>query len=145
MKRNYKALSIGCIGVIVIGVTLAMFFLLSFEKTQASWLAFVFIMISEIVLFAGMEALVFIDNLSNKLFIRLGTIVVLSLYFAATIIMSLFANAFKNHVNVLITIEILIMAVAAVVMILLIVFSMHINGVEQKVSKDVNMSKRGGY
>ncbi len=135
IKKSYRALSIGIIGLIIIAVTLSIFFLLSFEKIAISWWALSFVLLAEIALLVGLEILV-IDKHLNKVFVSSGVSSVLFLYFVATIISCFFASNFKDNINSFIIIEIVIIAITAIITILIFAFSHGINATDQKTVSD---------
>lgn len=136
MKKKISAISIGIISIIVIAVTLSIFFMLDFEKTLVSWWALFFVLLSEIILFSGIWVTSLFRDLPNKVFIRSGLNSILLLYFFATVVTSLFSGMLKDNVNLFVIIEIVIIAISLIIITILLQFSIRINSTDQKIISD---------
>lgn len=136
MKNKSIHNSIRLIGLIIIAVTLGIFFLLNFEKTAGSWWSLLFILVAEAALCVGLEIIYSMNSQINKMFIGSGISVTLALYLITTIISSLIVNKLKFNVNVIIITEIIILALTAVIILLFISFSQHVNTTDQKIVND---------
>jgi hypothetical protein len=126
MNKSSRRLITGLIGLIVISVTLVGFFI-GFgngQKENIDYIALVFVLISELVLFGMM---IFIDNFKNKangLFLHSGIISALVLYWIATTLISiLLPGVLKDNINAFITVQILVLALSAIIVLLIIIAS----------------------
>jgi len=136
MKKNIPLLLIAIIGLILIGVTLFGFFLLNFSKAHVNWWGLGFCLFSEVLLASAFIVFRITSMQIDKVFIRVGSIIVLIVYFAATSILCIFSSVFKNSLNLFIFLEILLLALAAVVILLLYLFSNRINNTDRKKVQD---------
>lgn len=136
MKKNITILLTAIIGLIVIGVTLFGFFLLSFNKTTVNWWGLGFCLFSQVLLIAAFILFKIKSMQINKVFIRLGTSAVLIVYFVATSILCIFSSAFNHSLNLFIFIQIVLLALAAVVVLLIYMFSNRINHSDSKKIQD---------
>jgi hypothetical protein len=132
MKKNIPALLVGIIGLIVIAVTLFGFFLLNFNKAPVNWWGLAFCLLSEIFLISIFILFKATSMQINKVFIRLGTTVVLIIYFVATSILCIFSNAFKHNLHLFIFIQIVLLALTVVIVLLLYLFSNRINHTDRR-------------
>ncbi len=140
MTKNDKILSAAVIGAIVILATFLIFFLTNPQKTSLEGISFLFILISEIILFAVIIFMVSKRLKSNKAVIQIGIIFTLSIYFIITVMISLLRHVFKNNINGFILTNILIIAITAVICVLLFVVSLKISATDQKIKNArVNM------
>jgi len=135
------------VGVIFIGLTLAVFFLLEIEQIAISFWALGFLLLSEVVFIGGLIILRVSDSPSNGVFLKAGVTSSLILYFIATLITVLISGIFTERVNTFILIQIGIISFFLVAIIMLALFSKNIanrNAIDaEKVgSKEV---KRGGF
>lgn len=132
MKKSYRTLAAGIIGLIIVTVTLCIFFLLDFQKTTVSWWALFFILLSDVSLFLGLIMLESREMYINKIFVHSGVPLVLFVYFIISNISALFAGTFEDNINNFIIIQIVVIAATAITVILIITFSEKINITDQK-------------
>ena len=147
MRNKNNIVSIGIIGIIVIALSLAVFFLSGVEKITINILALMFLLLSEFVLFGGLIGLRLNGANHGKVFLNAGIGTTLILYFLATLISTLFTGAFIEKLNRFILIEVVIIALSAIVMILVFASS---RGIERSNEKDMSKvgnikPKRGGF
>ena len=131
-----KRLAFGVAGTVMIALTLCFFFLLSFKKSDVSWWALGFVLLSEAALLLGLWSAWTYDDFSNRIFIRSGLSVTLLLYFFATAITALFSGAFRENRNSFILIELIITAAAILISLLIILYSARINLSDEKILSD---------
>lgn len=136
MKNSFRALTVGIAGLSIIAVTLGIFFLQQFEKTGIYWWALFFVLLSELALFVGLEVLGTIQSNFSKVFVRSGIFYVLLLYFLITIISCLFVGKFKDNINTFISIEIIIIAITAILTLSIFAFSHRISLKDKKIIDD---------
>ena len=147
MRSKNGIIAIGSIGVIIIAFTLAVFFLREIERIPVNNWALAFLLLSEAVLFGGLIGLRLIGTRHNKAFLRAGVASSLSLYFAATLISTLFAGMFRENLNTFILIQLAIVAMFAIVTIAVFASS---RGIERHNQEDIHKvgtkeAKRGGF
>ena len=105
------------IGLIVILVTFIIFFVgyTDNPKSTIDWLRLIFILISEIAFFGGTTAFLSKKYTSSQMLFMTGVISVLSLYFIATIVLSLLSNSiFHDNIRGFITTQTIILAIALI-------------------------------
>ena len=147
MKSRSGTIAIGVIGLIIILFTIAVFFLLEIERNVLNYWALAFLLLSEIALFGGLIWLRFAGVSHNKTFLRLGITSVLFLYFAATLILSIFAGGFGDRLNLFILLQLAIIVFASIITILVLAFSKSTQRRNEEDMKKVGVSepKRGGF
>lgn len=141
--RKKGVASIGVIGILVITLSLATFFLMGIERGAVSLWAISFLLLSEVVLIGGIIGL----RLHGKLFLQAGIGTTLLLYFLATLISVLFAGALRERLNMFILIELGIIAVSAVIAVLILAFAHRMDrSSEEDIEKiETTQAKRGGF
>ncbi|AQR98178.1 MULTISPECIES: hypothetical protein [Clostridium] len=121
--------SIG-IGFIVFIVTLVVFFLgyTNHPMENIDWIAFIFVLISEILLFGGTTIILMKKYPSNQMLLVSGIISTLSIYWIVTCILSIFnKNIFNGNTQGFITTQIIILAAALIISIALYVAGINVN------------------
>ena len=137
MGNKIGIISTAIAGLIVIAFTLAMFFLMDFERTAVHWWAFGFLIFSEVALFSGLVCMRFLSSQFSTIFIRSGLSVTLFAYFLVTLISIAFTNSFVDMLNAFILMELAIIAFFSIIIISLLVFS-------QKIRFDDNETRKAG-
>jgi len=147
MRKEKGFAAIAAIGIIVISFTLAAFFLLEIEHVSVNIWALTFLLLSESVLFGGIILLRNIGTFQNKVFLRAGVTVSLSLYFLATLICSLFSGALINSLNTFILMNIAIIAFVSITLTSIISLSHRIgrNNLDDFNKIGTKEPKRGGF
>jgi len=143
--HNKNILPIAIIGVIIIALTVAAFFLLDIERTTLNYWAFAFLVLSEVVLFGGLLMLRFSNAYYSSLFLKSGIASALFLYFFTTLISMVLARWLG--VNGFVLVQLGIVALFAVILIIIVVFSQKI---EHQTHRDLDKvgstePKRGGF
>ena len=147
MQGKYGVLPIAVIGVIITTFSIIVFFLLDFERVAVHWWALTFLLISEILLFAGLIGLKYVKAVHSRHFLKLGISMSLTLYFVFTLISVFLSGLFKDDLNYFILIQLAFITIAAIVVIFLSTFSKRL---ERQCKEDVmksgaNEPKRGGF
>ena len=147
MQGKISTIALAIIGFIVIAFTLSAFFLLYIDRTAVSGWALAFLLMSEIVLFAGLIGLRFVEAGHSRLFLRASASTALLLYFFATLVSVFFAGAFIERLNIFILIELAIISLSAIIIIVIFAWSKAIaRRNEADVKKVGNIEpKRGGF
>ena len=126
MLRKIVGMPLGIVGIIVVTFTMISFFLLGIEKSPLYISALMFLLISEIALFGGLIWLGQSGENHSKIFLRIGFMLTLGLYFAVTLITVLLAGIFYDNVNLFILLEFSIIVVFAIILIVVFAFSRRI-------------------
>ncbi|MCL2250277.1 MAG: hypothetical protein FWC13_13555 [Oscillospiraceae bacterium] len=147
MQRNGKITTIGLIGGIVITFTVIAFFLLDIERNVLNRWALVFLLLSEVVLFAGLIGLHFSKEYHKNLFFRVGLSSALLLYFILTLLCVLLVGLFSENLNIFILAHITIIASSAIIAVSIFAWSRHIASKNEiDITKvGTNVPKRGGF
>lgn len=131
MKHQHKLLLNGLIGLIVIIITLVVFFVgfsVNAPKQTIDYLALLFVLISEIALFGVTLVLIAHKDAGDKLFVHSGVMSILVIYWLITTALSIFVNSFfKGNAFGFITIQVIIMGVAAIILISLFLAASNIH------------------
>lgn len=145
--RKKDIMSTGAIGIIVITLSLATFFLMEIDRGAVSLWAIIFLLLSEVILFGGLIGLRLTGAKHGKVFLQAGIISTLLLYFIATLIVTLFAGAFRTRLNIFVLIEISIISVSAIITALMLAFAHRIEHNNEKDFKKIGTAeaKRGGF
>jgi len=147
MKNGFGNIAIGIIGALVVAFTLATFFLIDFERTTIQWVALMFLLLSEVVLFAGLIGIRSLGAKFSKVFVSAGLSTILFIYFAATLTSVFFANSFRDRLNNFIWLQVVIIGLFAIVAVAILAFSHKIARDDEKSLSKVGETqpKRGGF
>lgn len=136
MDKRSKVFSNISIGVIVIIITLVLFFV-GFEKVEKNsldYLALMFILVSEVALFAGLILLIINEAPMSSIIIRSGVISTLSIYWLLTIITYLvYKNAYKDIIGGFVAVQLILMALAAIISISLFMAASNVHASNIKI------------
>ncbi len=136
MDKRSKVFSNISIGVIVIIITLVLFFV-GFEKVEKNsldYLALMFILVSEVALFAGLILLIINEAPMSSIIIRSGVISTLSIYWLLTIITYLvYKNAYKDSIGGFVAVQLILMALAAIISISLFMAASNVHASNIKI------------
>ncbi len=122
MIKSKRFLPVLIISIIVIVCTTLVFGMSSNAKELIDWMAFLFIIIAEVIcmlgiMFAGGER-------KAKALLNAGTITTLVIYFVVCLIISiLFTLFFRDSVNILIIFQILLIALTFIVLTIIRIFA----------------------
>lgn len=122
MSHKVRTLATMAIGLIIFIVTLVVFLLgyTNHPKEGIDWIGLIFVLISEIALFGGSTVILAKKYPSNQMLLVSGVISTLSIYWIATIILSIFSkNIFGDNIRGLVTINVVILALALIISIAL--------------------------
>jgi len=111
--------------IIVLAVTLIIFFVgFGFSKTSFDYIALLFVLLSEVMLFAG--STVVSRNVFNSVFLRSGVLTTLSLYWiAATAFSLLHKFVFGQNITSLVVTQVIVLAIAALTVIGIVAYYLH--------------------
>ncbi|MCL2866351.1 MAG: hypothetical protein FWF47_01160 [Clostridia bacterium] len=126
MSKKLKVTLTWLAGLLVVAVTLGLYFLLCLNKTSVSGIGISFVLLAEFILFGFIIGMGLVAKGKNKLFLKAGITSILSLYLAAAIIMFMLSGMFDNSKNVFWSIEITAFAAMVVLSILVVLFSIKI-------------------
>jgi len=121
------------IGLIIIVITVAVFFVIEVEKTTLHYSALLFLLLSEFALFSGLVGLQFLGSKHSKVFMRSGITVTLILYFVVTLISIVFTNAFEGKNSSFVLLEVVIVAIFAIITVIIFAFSRGIAGEDNRI------------
>lgn len=135
MNKSIKIYPILSIGFIVIATTLVIFFLGDsiFDKTILEWLSLAFVVLSEIALFAGITITSLQVSPTNKMLIRSGMISTLFIYWLITVVCALFKNLFNDNLSGYIVLQIIIIAITAIIIISLNSMATRVKSGDEKI------------
>ena len=147
MSNNNNVLPIAIIGLIVVAITLAGFFLLEIAHILINIWALSFLLLSELVLFAGLMILRISNAPYNTIFLKAGVTSALILYFAATFVTALLAGMFVDRLHVYILIKLCIIAFFTIIAIVLVSFAKKItySNMTDAPKVESHEPKRGGF
>ena len=147
MNNKSGVLPILIVGLIVVGLTLAGFFLLNFDRTVVGVWALAFLLLSEVALFGGLIAVRLKSEGHAPVFMRAGVSVALVLYFLATLVIFFTSRLFSANVNAYIFLQLATVAFFAIIIVSLLAVSRRINQRNMIDSEKVNTTeaKRGGF
>lgn len=148
MKTGTGKISILIIGIIVVAVSIVVFATRSISVIPVYQVAFGFLLLAEVVFFVG---LIFSPSkeIGDKIISVAGITSMSIIYLIATIILSLFAGFFMGNLKNFVVIEIVIVAICAVIGIVIVMFSRRAATSDKKLNDGENHNsdtpKRGGY
>jgi len=121
MENKGRAIAAAIIGLIVIAVTFIIFFTAISKWETIHLVSLLFIILTELIVVCGFIA---VDNYaqhSSGVMLRSGAFSLLFLYFIATVIVSImFLTGFGSSIKWLVALQLVIMAITAIIMVLLI-------------------------
>lgn len=140
-------LTIGVIGAILVAFTLSAFFLLNFEGIPLYVWALSFLLLSEVVLCAGLLGVRALGANHGKTFASAGLTGILILYFISTAVSIVFTSKFVDNMNGFILLELGIIALFAILFIATLNFSARISASNRRDAEKVGTTepKRGGF
>lgn len=131
MTRREKAFTIS--GILVLLVTILLFFIITQERTTITWLGFLFLIVAEVIFFGGMLLIENIASRSSQIVIRSGVGATITIYTILSIVVSLvYMNLLRDSIVSLCVIQILLFSVAAI---LCVIFYTSGKGVKAKEDK----------
>lgn len=136
MNRRSKVFSNISIGLIVIIITLVVFFVgfQKVEKTNLDYLALMFILLSEVALFIGLVILLTNEAPMSSIIIRSGVISTLSIYWLLTIIVYfIYKNTYKDSVGGFAAVQLILMALVAIITISLFMAASNVHASNIKI------------
>lgn len=137
MSHKASSLATLGIGLIVFIITLVIFLLgyTNHSKETIDWLGLIFILISEIALFGGATIILEKKYPSSQMLLVSGIISILSIYWIATSILSVFnQNIFGSNIRGFATTQIIILAVASIISIALYAIGMNVHEQDSKLN-----------
>lgn len=122
MNKSSQLILMIIADIIVLAVTLIIFFVgFGFNKTNYDYIAFLFVVLSELMLFVG--SAIVSRNTLNSLFLRSGVLTTLSLYWMATTAFSLLHKfVFGQNIASLVVTQVIVLAIAALTVIAIVSF-----------------------
>lgn len=133
MSKLLKNTLIGICGLIIILVTISTFFLLDYNSSKTGNIGLAFMVFSEIVLISGMLIIISIKNLPNSLFLKIGLIGSLSIYFITTGILLILSEIFMEAVNTFIVLQIVALSATIILAIVFVLLGIRINEKDQSI------------
>ncbi|NMC57088.1 MAG: hypothetical protein GYA50_07710 [Eubacteriaceae bacterium] len=135
MKKNINLMLIGIIDLLLIVITLCLFFIFDFDKSDVNYVGLGFVLFSEVLLFVQSCTLRINSLRSNSVFIISGSSYLSAVYFIATSILCLISGMFKNHVGSFVLLEIIVFAVICIIYLFVAIFSNRINDTERRIKQ----------
>lgn len=120
-SENIKAINL-LICLIFIVVTIAIFSFLGSNKNDSNYVALIFLILSEIMMFITFSLKSRGKN-QDKVFIKSGLCSSYIIYFIITSILCLFSSFFINSINILLMVEIILLAILIVLTIIILAIS----------------------
>jgi len=121
MNKTIKNALIAAIGVVVIAVTLAVFFLWDFRRTDPYCAAIGFVIGAETAFFTGLIVLTLLPPAPNRTLLSSGTVCTLSLYLCVSFVIYVLLGIMTLSMAALLIIE---LAVLAATIILVLIFAL---------------------
>ena len=133
MKKWLQLLLLALTGIVILAVTLVVFFVGFWysKKTGIDYLALAFVLIAEAALFVGVGMAV--TNSRDRVFARAGVISTLGLYWLVTTLISiLYKPIFGQDYNGLVTVQVIVMALALLAVIAIAAVSLAFRSRDEK-------------
>ncbi|MBW6411379.1 hypothetical protein [Clostridium weizhouense] len=138
MNNRIKAFSI--IGLLIEVLTIFIFFMLTKDRTSISWICLIFMLLAELILFAGHASIEYIAQRSSQIIIRAGIGVTLVGYGVISFLISLmFIKAEGEYIKYFISLQATLLIFTAV---LIIVFIISGNKIRQDSNKVLNATNK---
>lgn len=138
LNKTLKVVSTTAIGIILIVITIAVFFLGTESPLETlDWLALSFILISEMALFGFFICFALMVHSSNKCIIRTGILSTLSIYLVVSVLLAIFRNAFFENQNAFVMINLILICIVAIICILLNFVASQVRSIDSKTSNSM--------
>ena len=136
MSKRQMTLANALVGIIIVVVTLVVFFVgfSSRPKETIDYVALVFILISEVAFFAGLISVLNLNREKMSL-IKLSIVSTLFMYLVVTILIGLYFMNRNNNLYGLITTNSILIGIVAILIILLSVANANINSSNESIIK----------
>ena len=133
MNKSLKRVSVIIIAVIVIAITVSVFFLVTDSPRAAmDWTALTFVLVSEIAMLGSALYLTMSLSESNKRIIRAGVFSTLVIYWAMSVLLMLIRNVFIDSPNTFVIVNIILIGAVAIICILLNVTAAKVGDYDRK-------------
>lgn len=123
MKKETNSSAYITIGIILLVISLAVFILVNDSKAAIDWIGLLFILLAEVIFIGGVITIN--EKVKRqKVFITAGVLSTLSIYLVLTILVSnLFWFVFRGQANLLIALQMILVAFTAIICILIKIFA----------------------
>lgn len=135
MKKNVNIMLLGVVDLLLIIITLCIFFLFNFEKSDVNYIGLSFVLFSEVLLFVQSCVLKINSLRTNSVFIISGSSYISVVYIIVTAVLCLFSGSFENHVGSFVLLEVIAFAILFIVYLFVAMFSNRINSTERKIKQ----------
>ncbi len=119
MKKRIGNVALGVSGSILIVLTTAIYFLLSPEKSGASWISFCFLLVSELVMISVFFMLLNRSSYSTSTLITAGSTTIVSLYWFIVLFLAVLSNIAHYNSGVMWAVELLLIGATFILLIVL--------------------------
>ena len=120
MNKPLKLVSTAIIGLIVVGITTAVFFLgTAAPRTTLDWLSLLFLLFSEFLVFGMLIYLTISASSSSQRIIRAGILSTIGIYWLISIVLVFLRNLFTEHQNTFIITNIILIGIVIIISLLL--------------------------
>jgi hypothetical protein len=121
-------------GLIVVGITVAIFFLGTDSSREAlDWLSLSFVLLSEIVLFAILTYFAMQTSESNERIIRTGILTTISIYWAVSLVLALVRHLFDAHQKAFVVINIILIGTVSIISVILNIVAANVQSTDRKI------------
>jgi len=138
LTKNFKLVLTMIIGLIVIGITITVFFLGTVgPRVSLDWQSLSFVLLSELLLFGMLTFFTMSSSTSNAQIIKTGILSTLTIYWAVSVIFALLRHLFAKHQNIFVIINILLIGIVIIVSILFNMVALKIQSIDKKTSNSM--------
>lgn len=116
------------IGIILVVVTLALFFMLSENRITMDWLCLSFILFSEIIVIISILMIEGAEARHTGVLLRAGGYSTIALYSVISISLSIiFLLILREEIKFFVTLQMILLVIAAIILLLIYISSSHVN------------------
>lgn len=133
MNKTFKLASTAIIGLIVISITVAVFFLVTATPRESlDWWALSFVLLSELLVFGGLIYLTMSASVSGGHIILTGILSSLSIYWGISVALAVLRNMFADHQNTYIVVNIILIGFVLIISVMLNMTALKVQCAESK-------------
>lgn len=134
MNRRVRTISIS--GILVMALTVFLFFMITHERIIITWLGFTFILLAEIILFGGLLLIEIYAPKASQIVWRVGGVISVAAYSVISIIISLIYMGMSfTHYNSFIILQAILFVIAAIAVLVFLSVGKSISEKDDKVSE----------
>ncbi len=134
MNKTLKSTTSTIIGLIVVSVTVAVFFLGTVSPRELlDWFSLSFVLLSEFLMFGTLIYLTLSSSESNERIIHIGVLSTIATYWVISVVLALLRHLFNEHLNTFVVVNIILIGIASIISVLLYTVASKVQSTDRKI------------